>query len=97
MQGTGAVGYTPGTARVFPRGGGTRSGPCRRYELVKLEKYKAKKDLLDAIGTAEAVIVRSDVIDPEATACWSSGRAQVPGPRGGGLSPRAVHKYSYTC
>ena len=41
-----------------------------RYELVKLEKYKAKKDLLDAIGTAEAVIVRSDVIDPEATACW---------------------------
>jgi D-3-phosphoglycerate dehydrogenase len=41
------------------------------YELVKLEKYKAKKDLLDAIGTAEAVIVRSDVIDPEVLAAAS--------------------------
>jgi len=37
---------------------------------VKL-KYKAKKDLLDAIGTADAVIVWSDVIDPEVLAAAS--------------------------
>jgi D-3-phosphoglycerate dehydrogenase len=35
------------------------------YELVKLEKYPAKADLLGAIPDAEAVIVRSDPIDPE--------------------------------
>jgi len=38
------------------------------YELVKLEKYKAKKELLDAVSTADAIIIRSDIIDPEVLA-----------------------------
>jgi D-3-phosphoglycerate dehydrogenase len=35
------------------------------YDLVKLEKYPAKADLLGAIKDAEAVIVRSDPVDPQ--------------------------------
>ena len=35
------------------------------YELVLLEKYTEKKQLLDAIADADAVIIRSDVIDAE--------------------------------
>jgi len=38
------------------------------YELVKLEKYKAKKELLDAVSTADAIIIRSDIVDPEVLA-----------------------------
>jgi D-3-phosphoglycerate dehydrogenase len=38
------------------------------YELVKLEKYKEKAELLSAIADAEACIIRSDLIDPEVLA-----------------------------
>ena len=35
------------------------------YELVLLEKYTAKQQLLDAIKDVDAVIIRSDVVDEE--------------------------------
>ncbi|MCB9018018.1 MAG: 3-phosphoglycerate dehydrogenase [Prevotellaceae bacterium] len=35
------------------------------YELALLEKYTEKKQLLDAAADAEAIIIRSDVIDAE--------------------------------
>lgn len=35
------------------------------YEVVKLEKYTEKKQLLDAAGDVEAIIIRSDKIDKE--------------------------------
>jgi len=35
------------------------------YELVLLEKYTEKKQLLDAIADADAAIIRSDIVDKE--------------------------------
>jgi len=35
------------------------------YELVLLEKYTEKKQLLDAVADADALIIRSDVVDAE--------------------------------
>ena len=35
------------------------------FELKLLEKYTAKEQLLDAVKDVEAIIVRSDIIDPE--------------------------------
>lgn len=35
------------------------------YELVVLEKYTDKKQLLDAVATADAAILRSDIFDKE--------------------------------
>ena len=35
------------------------------YELMLLEKYTSKKDLLDAVAKADALIVRSDKVDAE--------------------------------
>ncbi len=35
------------------------------YELALLEKYTEKQQLLDAVGDADALIVRSDIIDEE--------------------------------
>ena len=35
------------------------------HELVLLEKYTEKKELLDAVKTANAIIIRSDKIDKE--------------------------------
>lgn len=35
------------------------------YELVLLEKYSSKQELLDAIADADGVIIRSDIIDNE--------------------------------
>lgn len=35
------------------------------YEMVLLEKYTEKKQLLDAVANVEAIIIRSDVIDAE--------------------------------
>ena len=35
------------------------------YELVLLEKYTSKQQLLDAVADAEAIIIRSDVVDAE--------------------------------
>lgn len=35
------------------------------YELVLLEKYTEKKQLLDAVATADAMIIRSDKVDAE--------------------------------
>ncbi|MCL2064138.1 MAG: NAD(P)-binding domain-containing protein [Candidatus Cloacimonetes bacterium] len=35
------------------------------YVLTKLENYKEKSDLLKAVETAEAVIIRSDIVDKE--------------------------------
>ena len=35
------------------------------YELVLLEKYTEKKQLLDAAADADAIIIRSDIIDAE--------------------------------
>ncbi len=35
------------------------------YEVSLLEKYTEKKQLLDAVANAEAVIIRSDIIDKE--------------------------------
>jgi D-3-phosphoglycerate dehydrogenase len=35
------------------------------YELSKLENYTNKDDLLKAVSTAEAIIVRSDIVDKE--------------------------------
>ena len=38
------------------------------YELVLLEKYTEKKQLLDAVADADAVIIRSDIVDAEVIA-----------------------------
>lgn len=38
------------------------------YELALLEKYTEKQQLLDAVATANAVIIRSDIIDTEVLA-----------------------------
>ena len=35
------------------------------YELVLLEKYAAKQELLDAVANADAIIIRSDIVDKE--------------------------------
>ena len=35
------------------------------YELVLLEKYAAKQELLDAVADADAIIIRSDIVDKE--------------------------------
>ena len=35
------------------------------YTLTKLENYKEKADLLKAVTTAEAIIIRSDIVDKE--------------------------------
>lgn len=35
------------------------------YELELLEKYTSKSELLSAAATADAIIIRSDIIDPE--------------------------------
>ncbi|MBO4806533.1 MAG: 3-phosphoglycerate dehydrogenase, partial [Paludibacteraceae bacterium] len=35
------------------------------FEMVLLEKYTEKKQLLDAVANVEAIIIRSDVIDAE--------------------------------
>ena len=35
------------------------------YELVLLESYKSKAELLDAVTNADAMIVRSDIVDRE--------------------------------
>ena len=35
------------------------------YELALLEKYTSKAELLDAVATADALIVRSDKVDAE--------------------------------
>lgn len=37
-------------------------------ELVLLEKYTSKQELLDAVATAEALIIRSDKVDAEVLA-----------------------------
>ena len=35
------------------------------YELIRLENYTGKQELLDAIKTVDALIVRSDIVDAE--------------------------------
>lgn len=35
------------------------------YQVDRLEKYQSKSDLLEAVSTADALIVRSDVVDRE--------------------------------
>ncbi|MCQ2194260.1 MAG: 3-phosphoglycerate dehydrogenase [Paludibacteraceae bacterium] len=35
------------------------------YEMVLLEKYTEKKQLLDAVANVEAIIIRSDIVDAE--------------------------------
>ena len=35
------------------------------YELALLEKYASKQELLDAVADADAVIIRSDIVDSE--------------------------------
>lgn len=35
------------------------------YEMALLEKYTEKKELLDAVADADAIIIRSDIIDAE--------------------------------
>ena len=35
------------------------------YELILLEKYTDKAQLLDAVKDANAIIIRSDIIDKE--------------------------------
>lgn len=42
------------------------------FELTLLEKYTEKKQLLDAIADANAVIIRSDIIDAEVLAAAKS-------------------------
>ena len=37
-----------------------------KYQLIKLENYKTKEDLLKAITDVDAVIIRSDIVDREA-------------------------------
>lgn len=38
------------------------------YEMALLEKYTDKKELLDAVADADAIIIRSDIIDAEVIA-----------------------------
>lgn len=38
------------------------------YELALLEKYTAKQQLLDAVADADAIIIRSDIVDEEVLA-----------------------------
>lgn len=38
------------------------------YEVMMLENYTEKAQLLEAVGTAEAIIIRSDIIDAEVIA-----------------------------
>lgn len=38
------------------------------YEMVLLEKYTEKKELLDAVTDADAIIIRSDIVDAEVIA-----------------------------
>ncbi|MBR6686661.1 MAG: 3-phosphoglycerate dehydrogenase [Paludibacteraceae bacterium] len=38
------------------------------YEMVLLEKYTEKKELLDAVADADAIIIRSDIVDAEVIA-----------------------------
>ncbi|MEE1542631.1 MAG: 3-phosphoglycerate dehydrogenase, partial [Paludibacteraceae bacterium] len=35
------------------------------FELALLEKYTEKKQLLDAVADADAIIIRSDIVDAE--------------------------------
>ena len=35
------------------------------YELVLLEKYSSKQELLDAVADADGLIIRSDIVDKE--------------------------------
>ena len=35
------------------------------YELALLEKYTDKQQLLDAVADADALIIRSDIVDSE--------------------------------
>ena len=35
------------------------------YEMALLEKYTDKKELLDAVADADAIIIRSDIVDAE--------------------------------
>ena len=35
------------------------------YNLVLLEKYSSKQELLDAVADVDAIIIRSDIIDAE--------------------------------
>jgi D-3-phosphoglycerate dehydrogenase len=42
------------------------------YEMVLLENYKAKDDLLKAVAAADAVIIRSDVVDEAVLAAGSA-------------------------
>ena len=35
------------------------------FELELLEKYSAKQELLDAVATADGLIIRSDIVDNE--------------------------------
>jgi D-3-phosphoglycerate dehydrogenase len=43
-----------GISEIFDKAG---------YEMVRLESYKAKEDLLKAVGDVEAMIIRSDIVD----------------------------------
>lgn len=38
------------------------------YEMALLEKYTEKKELLDAVADADAIIIRSDIVDAEVIA-----------------------------
>ena len=38
------------------------------YELVLLEKYTEKQQLLDAVADVVAIIIRSDIVDAEVIA-----------------------------
>eukprot|EP00403_Amphidinium_massartii_P028867 CAMPEP_0178402786 /NCGR_PEP_ID=MMETSP0689_2-20121128/17026_1 /TAXON_ID=160604 /ORGANISM="Amphidinium massartii, Strain CS-259" /LENGTH=320 /DNA_ID=CAMNT_0020023707 /DNA_START=82 /DNA_END=1044 /DNA_ORIENTATION=- len=40
-----------------------KSAPVGNYTLKKLENYKAKEDLLAAVADADAMIIRSDIVD----------------------------------
>ena len=35
------------------------------YELVLLEKYASKQELLNAVADVDAIIIRSDIVDQE--------------------------------
>merc|ERR1719221_2124251 len=39
-----------------------------KYTLVKLENYKSKQDLLTAVKSVDAMIIRSDIVDAEVLA-----------------------------
>lgn len=42
------------------------------YELVLLEKYSDKQQLLDAVSDADAIIIRSDIVDAEVISAGKS-------------------------